>query len=124
MFGLFIQLLHIIYILFVFIVPFTNSNQLLVLHVMMMPLMLMHWYVNNNVCSLTELEMSINGNRDSTKCYTCKIVYPIYDFTRNYHSFVILSYVVVIILWLISVWKLYHKYQTGEITSIMDLLKK
>ena len=119
---LIINILHFVYVLFVMITPFTNSARLLFLHVLMMPLMLAHWYTNSNICSLTEFEMYFSSNKSLNNCFTCKFIYPIYNFSQNYQRYIIFSYVVVAILWFISLYKLCHLYQNGEITSFRDLV--
>jgi len=54
-----ITALHIIYILFVVITPFTNSNYFLLLHSITIPFMMMHWVCNDNTCVLTLIERKI-----------------------------------------------------------------
>lgn len=122
-----ITLVHILYILFVVVVPFTNNTYLLFMHSIIVPFMIFHWVINNNMCALTLLEHhmrnQINGAPvDKSECFTAKLVEPIYDFKQNHEQFSTFIYAVTIGLWLISVGKLIKKYRDGEINSLHDLL--
>lgn len=126
----FIIILHIIFILFIFIAPFTNSNYLLLLHAIICPFIMIHWLLNDNTCALTLMEKFIrqqmNGNKQPLKdedCFTCRIIDPVYKFTENFADQSIVAYVIVTILWFITLFKLFSKYRNGEITSFADLVK-
>lgn len=124
----FIVLIHILFILFVVFIPFTNITFLLTIHAMIIPFIILHWVTNNNICALTLMEKHIRQKlygETTTKddCFTCKIIEPVYDFTNDKGSLTMYIYLVTIALWLVSVYKLYNKYQTGQITSIQDLGK-
>ncbi len=122
-----ITLLHIIYIIFVVIVPFTNSNYFLFLHAILIPFMMFHWMCNNNTCAITLIEKTArkklynDDNKDD--CITCKIIEPVYDFTNNYKKYSKIIYTITIILWFISMGKLFFKYKSGEISKMQDLIK-
>jgi len=120
-----IMLIHILYILFVFLAPFVDSNYLLLLHVTMLPFMMLHWICNNNVCFLTMVEKKIRkiiyGKLDEKDCITCRIFNPIYDFNKNNKLYSKTIYTVVILLWVISLSKIFSKYKSGEIKHYMDL---
>jgi len=125
---LFLQIivfLHIMYILFIILAPFSNIKYILVLHVIIVPFMMMHWLTNNNMCALTLAEKHIRqqlyGTSDSDDCFTCRLIEPVYDFTNNKGSMIIFIYLVTLLLWFISLYKLYNKYHTGEIQSFYDL---
>lgn len=124
-----IVIIHILFILFVIIVPFTNSNYLLFLHVIICPFVMIHWILNDNTCALTLMEkyfrQKMNGDvpvKDED-CFTCRIIDPIYKFTDNFTDHSTIAYIVVTILWLISLIKLFLKYKNGEITSVFDLAR-
>lgn len=116
---------HLFIILFIILAPFSNSNYILFLHSIIIPLIVMHWILNNDVCSLTLMEKKIReklyGKQNISKCFTCKIIEPVYNFKDNHKKYDKLLYVVVSILWIISIYKLYYKYKIGEIKSIVDL---
>ena len=120
-----ITLIHILYILFVFLAPFVDSNYLLLLHATMLPFMMLHWICNNNTCFLTMVEKKtrkiIYGKLDEKDCITCRIFDPIYDFNKNHKAYSKIIYIVVILLWFLSIGKIFYKYKSGELTHYMDL---
>ena len=124
-----ITILHIIVILFVLITPFTNYNYFLFMHTIIVPFIMLHWYLNNNTCSLTVAEKEIrkrmnggNKNVNDDECYTYKFIAPIYDFNKNHEKYSQFIYMLTTGLWFISLYKLYKKYSDGSIKNIMDLL--
>lgn len=54
-----ISVIHISLICFIVIVPFTNSNYLLMMHAMIVPFIIFHWVLNNNMCALTLVEKKL-----------------------------------------------------------------
>lgn len=125
-----IVIIHVIFLLFLFIVPFTNSNYLLLIHVIIVPFIMIHWLLNDNTCALTLMEkyvrQQMNGTEVEVKdedCFTCRIIDPIYKFTDNYSNTSWIAYIVLTILWLIALSKLIYKFKIGEITSLYDLAK-
>jgi hypothetical protein len=122
-----IQGCHIFVVLFTLIVPFTGITGLLFLHSVAMPLLLSHWISNNNICSLTLIEKKIrkkihkNEEVAIRECFTCKIIEPIYDFKKNNKSINHILYPVIIVVWVITVSKLFRKYKQGNIKSFYDL---
>lgn len=123
-----IVIIHIIFVIFVILTPFTNSNYLLLLHVILVPFIILHWSLNDNTCALTTLEKKLrermNGIKNAHKeCFSCKIIEPIYDFKNNYKERAMFIYIITIILWCISILKLYKKYKNKEITKFIDLIK-
>lgn len=122
-----ILFIHICVVLFVIVVPFMNSNYLLLMHSIIVPFIILHWIVNDNTCALSLIEKQIrkkmnNGiSVDENDCFTCRIINPIYDFKSNYEQFSKFIYFITTVLWLISSSKLYTKYKNGQIKSIYDL---
>jgi hypothetical protein len=121
-----ITLLHIIFILFVVVVPFTSSKYLLFIHAVFIPFLIFHWIINDNTCALTMVERKLRQKISGSTvldddCITCKIIEPIYDFRKNNDTFTIAIYAITISLWLVSVLKLYNGYKMGEIKSFRDL---
>jgi hypothetical protein len=124
-----ITILHIIVILFVLITPFTNYNYFLFMHAIIVPFIMLHWYVNNNTCSLTiaekEIRKRMNGgskNVDDDECYTYKFIAPIYDFNKNHEEYSKFIYILTSGLWFITLYKLYGKFKDGSIKSFTDLV--
>ena len=123
-----VVLIHIIFVIFIIVTPFTNSTYFLLLHAIVTPFIMIHWSLNDNSCALTtfekKLRTKINGIENATKqCFSCKIIEPIYDFKNNYKERATFIYICTTILWLISVLKLYRKYKNKEITKFVDLMK-
>lgn len=85
--------------------------------------------MNNNICALTLAEYALREkitgkpiNKD--ECFTAQLIEPIYDFKMNNKEFSVLIYVVAISLWLCSVYKIYSKFNTGELKKFEDLFCK
>lgn len=121
-----ISFVHILLILFIIIIPFTNSNYLLLIHAIIVPFIVLHWLMNDNTCILTIIEKNLREQYygvvpTKEECFTCQLIEPIYDFKNNYESMSSAIYIITIILWGISVYKLYSKYMSGEITNFDDL---
>lgn len=120
-----IYLLHIIFILFVILVPFTNSTYLLFVHSILIPFLMIHWMTFNNTCILTIIEKHLrtkNGVVPSyDDCFTCKLIEPIYDVSKNYNGYSTFLYVFSTILWTISISKLICKKRDGHIKTLSDL---
>lgn len=122
----FIQILHLVFILFVLITPFTNNAQLLLLHAVTIPFLYIHWILNDDTCMLTVLEryyrLKAYGKIDNNECFTHRLISPIYKFNGNHAKWSRFIYIITFVLWLISVYKLYRKVQTGEFDSWKELL--
>lgn len=125
-----ITLIHIQFLIFLLVSPFTNSNYVLLLHSVVIPFIILHWICNDNTCMLTIIERGIrkqlnkntpNENIIDDHCVTCKIIEPIYNFRNDYKQFTKIIYAITITLWLISTIKLGYKYKTGQISSIFEL---
>lgn len=116
-----ITFIHILYILFIVVIPFTNSNYLLFLHTIIVPFMVIHWLLNDNTCFLTLLEKYVRNSTDD--CFTCKIIEPIYGFNNNYKHMSDIIYIITLFLWVISFTKLYKKFSNKEIQTFYDLAK-
>jgi hypothetical protein len=121
-----VTILHIIFVLFVIVIPFTSSNYLLFAHAIFVPFLLFHWIINDNTCALTYIERKLRqeiSGKDyvDDECITCKLIEPIYDFRKNYETFTVIIYTITIGLWLLSIGKLCYGYKTGTIKSFKDL---
>lgn len=121
-----ITFVHILLILFIVIVPFTNSNYLLLLNSIIVPFIVLHWILNDNTCVLTMIEKNIRKQLYGTDpkkedCFMCQLIEPVYDFNSNYKSMSLFIYIVTLTLWSICVYKLYSKWNSGEIKTFNDL---
>jgi len=123
-----IMLCHYAIILCVVGIPFTSNNYLLVMHFICVPFMMGHWYMNDNTCALTMIEIELrrklgyNVNKD--ECFTCQLIEPVYDFKANNKEWETYLYVISTCLWLITTYKLFSMYARGEIYTMHDLLFK
>ncbi len=122
-----ILIIHIVIVIFILLIPFTNSNYLLLLHAIMVPFIMIHWVLNNNTCALTLFEKKIREKITGTtnahrECFTCKIIEPIYDFKNNYKERATFIYAITTGLWLISVLKLYFKFKNCQIKNLKELM--
>ncbi len=123
-----ITVLHVLVIIFVVGAPFSDSNYLLIMHLIIVPFILLHWVLNNNTCSLTVAEKFIRDTTagdimDKEDCFTYKFIAPIYDFNKNNNDYSSFTYILTIGLWLITVYNLLRKYKNGEINSFADMSK-
>ena len=123
-----IVLIHTLFVLFVVVTPLSSSNYFLLLHLIIVPFVIIHWLLNNNMCALTLFEKAlrekISGVKTTKKeCFTCKIIEPIYDFKNNYKERAALIYAGTSFLLLITIYKLVKKYKEGKIKSIYDFMK-
>lgn len=120
-----ISLLHVIFVLFVVVTPFINSNYFLLLHSITVPFVIMHWLCNDNTCALTlaerKLRKEIYGKVDEDDCITCRLIEPVYDFRKNYQGFTAIIYTITIGLWLVTVTKLGMRWYDGRISTLRDL---
>lgn len=120
-----INIIHLIVIIFVIAAPFSNSNYLMLLHVIVVPFIMLHWLLNNNTCCLTVMEKYIRQKTVSTNikeedCFTYQLIAPIYDFNKNHEAFSTFIYILTISAWLISLYNLSYKICNGQIKKLDD----
>ena len=125
---LLITVLHILVVIFVIIAPFSDSNYLLVMHIILIPFIVLHWILNNNTCSLTLAEkyvreISYGIKSDDKDCFVYQFIAPIYDFNKDHETYSNFIYLVTFILWSISVYNLNSKIMRGKIESFQDLTR-
>lgn len=100
-----IHLFHVVVIVFVLLAPFSNIPAFLILHVTFSFSLIVHWYNNNNECSLTYMEAKLRG-LDRTESFTHKFISPLYDISKTEWSK--LCYIITIVLMSVSIYYLYH----------------
>lgn len=119
---------HFYVILFVLLTPFlTNDPSILFLHAFFIVVVLVHWITNQNVCCLTTMEKALQkkikgSDVNESECFTCSIINPIYDVTKNHKEFNRFSYGIIGCAWLASVWKLQSLYKSGKYESFSEML--
>lgn len=101
-----IWLLHLLFVLWVVIVPFTNSSYMLVLHLILMPFIWCHWLLNSDVCALTLAERYFRGV-DSTESFFHNLVSPVYTLSDS--SVGRLAWIVSIALWTLTLTKVLRR---------------
>ena len=125
-----INLIHLLVILFIIIVPFTNSTFLLIFHSIIVPFIMLHWFLNNDNCAITEAEKLIrcklNGNIpvNYSDCFSYKIISPVYNFISQNPNHSELSWGIATTLWLFTLYKLYNnKEEVKKIFNHKELKK-
>ena len=82
-------------------VPLCPSNlYFLTLHSMFIPLMCLHWYLNNDVCALTEIEKVLTNKKNNKDTFIGSILGPVYEPKSNN----VLK--ITLVLWSITLYKL------------------
>ena len=122
-----IVILHFMFVLFIVLTPFIGSNYFLILHAIMVPFMMGHWYTNDNNCALTMMEKKLRKNiygiePDPNDCFTYNLIAPVYDFKKNNNDMSSIIYIVTIALWGYTLLRLYSNYKNGKLSKIQDLL--
>lgn len=122
-----IWLCHLLVVCFVVGIPFFGNYYFLFLHSIIVPFIMFHWYVNDNTCVLSLMELHIRKNMgqenvEEKDCFTCQLINPVYDFRANYSEWTALIYTITIFLWYVSLCKLYDGFNSGNIKSFKDLI--
>jgi len=121
-----IVVVHFVFILFVVLTPFIGNNYFLVLHTMIIPFIMFHWYINDNTCALTLMEQTLRNKlygeiAKPNACYSYKLIAPIYDFRKDNDDMYIPIYVTTIFLWFVSIFRLAKNYREGKLSKLEDL---
>lgn len=95
-------LLHIAFVLWVMVVPFTNNEPMLVLHLVVMPFLWFHWLLHDDTCALTLMERHLRGVSHDESFFH-NLVSPVYKI--NDSDVRSASWVVSILLWLLTLSK-------------------
>jgi hypothetical protein len=112
-------------ILFILLAPFSGSNYILFINILIVPFILLHWYLNNNTCCLTSLEHYFRKNsyndNNSNEGFMNELITPVYDFKKNNMDFEKIIYIIAYISFIISAGHLYYNYKNGKLNSFMEL---
>lgn len=109
-----INIIHLLVILFIVIIPFTSYTSLILIHSVIVPFIMVHWFLNNDNCAITEAERHIrfrlNGNIpvNYNDCFSYKLISPVYNFISYNPNYSDLSWGIISTLWILSLYKLYH----------------
>lgn len=97
---------HIFVVLFIVFIPFLNvPPAFLILHITSAICLMLHWYSNSDICSLTIIEGQLRGV-DRTKTFTHQFISPVYKITSTEWSNIV--WIITFIVMCISIYKLYH----------------
>lgn len=99
-----VRMFHLFIVCFVILGPFINKISILILHFTFCFSLLVHWYGNSNVCSLSLLESKLRG-LDYTQSFTHQFIAPVYDISQT--QWANICTMLTIFLMLISGYKLY-----------------
>jgi hypothetical protein len=99
-------LLHILFVMWIVIVPFTQNEPMLVLHLMIMPFLWFHWILNDDTCALTLMERHLRGV-SSEDSFFHNLVSPMYKIQDN--DIRKGAWVISIILWMITLSKVMQR---------------
>lgn len=96
------------------------------MHLLLVPFLLLHWYTNQSVCALTEMEKILTGKLDDCETFMGKIMGPIYTFQtpENEDAFV---WGVLILLWLFTLYKVRQDnflWLRQAFTHLMETLRR
>jgi len=72
-----IRVLHILFIIWVVVTPFTNNEPMLVLHLFVVIFIWVHWWANQDTCALTLIERHLRGV-SSDESFFHNLVSPVY----------------------------------------------
>lgn len=73
-----------IFVIYIIIVPFISvSIQLLFLHVALIACIIIHWYLNNDVCFLTFVEQQLFRDKDRKDLFVQRLVGPVYNVSNK-----------------------------------------
>ena len=73
-----IRVLHLAFVAFVVLAPFSPTPHLWFVHMTVVPSLLVHWLLNSDECALTMLEMRVRGVSKSTS-FMGQLVGPVYS---------------------------------------------
>ena len=101
-----ISYLHIVIIMFISISPFFGDEYLTSMHLLVVPFILLHWKLNNQVCALTEMEKICRGKKTDDETFFGQLVGPVYKFNDKEDETALL-WILMIGLWILSFIKLW-----------------
>ena len=101
----FVRIFHIFIIIFVLIAPISCIPSILILHISFCISLLIHWYCNQDICSLSVIESKLRGI-DYTESFTHQFISPVYTVSQTNWSRI--CYFVTICLLFLSFYLLYN----------------
>ena len=77
-----VKVIHIIIMLLVLIIPFTNFRKLLDMYILFIPFLFYHWIMNDDTCFLTYVERYLRGV-EKEESWINEIVSPVYKIDND-----------------------------------------
>jgi hypothetical protein len=74
--------IHLVFLIGIFVVPFTNNRRNLEFYSILIPFLFYHWSVNDDTCALTQAEMYVTGQQKE-ETFMHRVVSPIYKMEDN-----------------------------------------
>ena len=100
-----IFIIHVIFLIGMLVVPFTNDRRNLEFYSILIPFIFYHWSVNDDTRALTQAEMMLTG-QEKEKTFMGRVVGPIYKMEENDINH--LTKTVFFVLWGIVQYRLGH----------------
>ena len=97
---LLINILHALLVIFIILVPFIGQKDLLEIHAIIIPFILLHWYLNDSTCMLTEIEKRMTG-KDAADTFMGRLFEPVYKFQTKEGENIFL-WMAMLSLWLVT----------------------
>ena len=97
-----VRVLHILLVAWVVLTPFLGSDPMLVLHLVFVPFLWLHWFLNQDTCALTVLEQSLRGV-SADRSFFHSLVSPVYKIRDA--DVRAAAWVASVLLWLVTLRK-------------------
>lgn len=98
--------LHMLFVAWVVIVPFTNNEPMLVLHLIVMPFLWFHWALSDDTCALTLMERHLRGV-PAEESFFHNLVSPVYKIRDA--DIRTISWFLSVALWLVTLYKVLRR---------------
>jgi len=103
-----IWLIHLAFIIWYTVTPFTHAEPMLVLHLFTGPFLALHWILNDDNCSLTLMEMKLRGIEKCEESFFWNVVSPIYK-PRTDDTGKQVIWIAMIGLWMVTLTKILRR---------------
>lgn len=116
----FIWFIHVLFISFIILAPFSKSIYILLIHIIISIGVLTHWYTNSNICSLSLFESKLR-NINYNETFMHRLVSPIYNISES--ELLKFCYLVVILALLQSIFNVYNSPNTYKMIKCFKINK-
>ena len=115
-----IKIFHISIILFILLAPYYDNPLISILHITFSICIMIHWYHNSNLCSLTILENKLRGI-EYDKTFSHQFIAPIYDISNTKWNNIV--WFITILCLIICIKNLYKSIKISMIKNIYNDIK-